>query len=119
MALKTTKRKEPPADTVLEQRRTWGGRLLVELNGIHKTPEWLGEGVGYSVPGSMRQVINGHQGISEEVYQKVLELVPEMRGVARPPITKPRKGPGAPGPHKDHDYPKLGSIESRRPRRRT
>lgn len=116
MTLKVSKRKTAPPDDVLEARRTWGGRLLVELNCIRKTPEWLGEQVGYSTPSSMRQVINGHQGISLEIYNKILEVVPEMRGVEPPPMNKDYQGEGAPGPHKQHDYPKLGSLESRRPK---
>lgn len=114
--LKESKRKTAPPNDVLEARRTWGGRLLVELNSINKSPEWLGEKVGYKVPGSMRQVINGHQGISYEVYADILEHVPEMRGVKPPPMNKGKKGKGAPGPHKDHDYPKLGPLEDRRPK---
>ena len=85
MAVKPTLRKTAPRDDVLEARRTWGGRLLVELNAIKRTPEWLGELVGYDVPSSMRQVINGHQGVSREVYEKILGLVPEMEGVTPPP----------------------------------
>jgi len=118
MAVKPSKRKTPPRNDVFEARRTWGGRLLVELNGIHKTPEWLGEMVGYSTPSSMRQVINGHQGISREVYEKILYYVPEMRNVTEPLMTKEKQGCGAPGPHKEHEYPKLGDQEKRRAKRR-
>ncbi len=114
MAVKPTKRKTAPRDEILEARRNWGGRLLVELNAIKRTPEWLGEQVGYEVHSSMRQVINGHQGISREVYEKILQLVPEMDGVPEPPIAREKQGVGAPGPHKTHSYPKLGSIGSRR-----
>jgi len=114
MAVKPTKRKTAPSDDVFEARRTWGGRLLVELNAIKRAPEWLGEQVGYEVPTSMRQVINGHQGISHEVYEKIVNLVPEMEGVAPPPMVRDRQGTGAPGPHKAHDYPKIGPIAKRR-----
>lgn len=114
MAVKPSKRKTAPPDEVLEARRTWGGRLFVELNSIKRTPEWLGEQVGYEVPSSMRQVINGHQGISREIYEKILILVPEMAGVPQPPIAREKQGAGAPGPHKPHSYPKLGAIANRR-----
>lgn len=114
MAVKPTQRKTPPPDDVLEARRTWGGRLLVELNAIKKTPEWLGEQVGYQVPSSMRQVINGHQGISREVYDKIVDLIPEMAGVQPPPMVREKQGLGAPGPHKAHDYPKIGPVAKRR-----
>jgi hypothetical protein len=33
---KITKRKQPPSQAVYEARRTWGGRLLVELKSIRK-----------------------------------------------------------------------------------
>jgi hypothetical protein len=114
MAVKPTLRKTAPRDDVLEARRTWGGRLLVELNSIKKTAEWLGERVGYDVPTSMRQVVNGHQGISREVYDKIVGLVPEMEGVPEPPIARDKQGIGAPGPHKAHAYPKIGPIAKRR-----
>ena len=87
---------------------------MVELHAIKKTAEWLGEAVGYEVHSSMRQVINGHQGVSREVYDKILALVPEMAGVRPPPMARDRQGVGAPGPHKAHDYPKLGPIAKRR-----
>lgn len=118
MAIKPSKRKTAPAKEIFEARRTWGGRLLVELNAINRTQEWLGEQVGYKVPSSMRQVVNGHQGISVEVYRKILELIPEMKGVAPPPMFKRSLGVGAPGPHKAHDYPKIGPIAQRRASRR-
>lgn len=111
-----TKRKKPPHPVIFETRRDWGARLLVELKRIRKTPEWLGALVGYKVPSSMRQVINGHQGMSREVYERIIAAMPEMRDVAAPPMTRERKGLGAYGPHKPHDYPKLGPIASRRPR---
>ncbi len=107
---KPTLRKTAPAPEVLEARRTWGGRLLVELNGLRKTSAWLGKRVGYKLPGSMRQVINGHQGVSIEVYKKILRAVPAMKKVDPPPMRKSRQGKGAPGPHKPHDYPKLGPV---------
>jgi hypothetical protein len=114
MAVKPSLRKTAPRDDVFEARRTWGGRLLVELNAVKQTPEWLGAQVEYEVPSSMRQVINGHQGISREVYEKILQLLPEMVGVAEPPIAREKQGVGAPGPHKTHVYPKIGSIAKRR-----
>ena len=114
MAVKPTMRKTAPPDDVLEARRNWGGRLLLELNAIKKTAEWLGEEVGYKVPSSMVQVVNGHQGISREVYDKVVALVPEMKGVKEPPMVRERQGAGAPGPHKAHAYPKIGPIAKRR-----
>jgi len=119
MAIKPTMRKTAPLNVILEARRTWGGRLLVELNCIRKTVMWLGKEVGYKLPGSMRQVVNGHQGVSREVYGKILKLVPEMGGVTPPPMTKDGQGKGAPGPHKVHKYPKLGPLAGRRAKRRT
>ena len=116
MAIKPTKRKTAYPDEVVEALRNWGGRLALELRALRKTPEWLGERVGYAMPSSMRQVTNGHQGVSKEVYRRILRLVPEMRGVPAPPMVKRFKGQGAPGPHKPHDYPVLGPIESRRAR---
>jgi hypothetical protein len=87
-------------------------------HGIRQTPEWLGARVGYKVPSSMRQVINGHQGVSQEVYNKILKLVPEMKpelgGIKKPPITKKKQGRGAYGHHKVHDYPKTGPVSERR-----
>ncbi len=110
-----TKRKRPPNPVIYENRRNWGGRLLLELNSLGKSVAWLGEKVGYKNPMSMHQVINGHQGYSQEIYERIIKLVPEMRDVVAPRPTKPGVGTGAPGPHKNHDYPKLGSRESRRP----
>ena len=118
-----TKRQQPPDPVVFEHRRSWGARLLVELNAIKKTSEWLAGEVGFSEPGSMRQIINGHQGISLEVYQLIVKAVPEMRDVpvlahfAQLSSTAVRaRGRGAPGPHKEHAYPKLGPREARRPK---
>ena len=113
---KITKRKQPPSQAVYEARRTWGGRLLVELNSIKKNPKWLGAKVGYKLPGSMSQVINGHQGISREVYEKIVAIVPEMGVIEPPPMTVEEQGGGAPGPHKQHEYPKIGPINARRAR---
>lgn len=98
-------RQTPPDPVTFEWRRMWGGRLLLELNSINKKPEWLGRQVGYDNPSSMRQVINGHQGISREVYDAICEVFPDLLKIFAPPMTKERKGPGAKGPHKDHDYP--------------
>jgi hypothetical protein len=106
-------RKRPPDPTVFEYRKLWGARLLAELRARKKTPEWLGREIGYRVPGSMRQVINGHQGISKEQYEKVLRVIPEMAAVLAPPMRAIRKGRGSPGPHKKHAYPKLGPIVPR------
>ena len=119
MAVKPTQRKHPPRPPKFEVRRTWGGRLLVELNAIKKTPEWLGVRIGYSTPSSMRQVINGHQGISREVYEKILKVMPEMRGVSELfnlPLyfQVEEQGLGAYGKHKPHEYPPIGSPETRR-----
>lgn len=113
-----SKRKNPPNAVVLEHRRTWGARLLVELNSLRKTPEWLGEQLGFKEHSSTRQIINGHQPMSLEVYMKIIELVPEMMDV--PVLThflwgRQAMGTGALGPHKAHAYPKLGSRASRRP----
>jgi len=114
--VKPSKRANPPRTQLTEARRNWGGRLLLELVAIRKDAIWLGEQVGYSTPSSMRQVVNGHQGISLQVYKKIIRLVPEMRGVPRPPLTRERQGLGAYGKHKKHEYPKLGTLESRRAR---
>lgn len=114
-----SKRKNPPNPVVLEHRRTWGARLSIELNSLRKTPKWLGEQIGFKTPRSIRQIINGHQPMSLEVYKKIIELVPEMMDV---PVlahfvfsADPSQKKGAPGPHKPHNYPKLGPRESRRP----
>lgn len=101
-------RKNPPDPVIFERRCDWGGRLLAELGKMRKTPQWLGRRVGYRTPSSMRQVINGHQGISRAVYERVLDVVPAMRSVPAPPMFRESQGTGAPGPHKPHDYPKLG-----------
>lgn len=114
MAPKTTKRKTAPPKWLFEARRTWGGRLLLELYCLNKTPAWLGGKVGYSIPGSMNQVIHGHHGVSRTVYEKILRWVPEMKGVPYPSPRKKLQGCGAPGPHKEHEYPELGPLESRR-----
>lgn len=113
-----TKRKNPPNAVVLEHRRTWGARLLVELNSLRKEPEWLGTQIGFAEPSSIRQIINGHQPMSLEVFMKIIEAVPEMRDVPVLPhflFGRQAMGTGAPGPHKTHAYPKLGSRASRRP----
>lgn len=119
MAVKPTKRKTRPADQVFEARRTWGGRLLVELNALHKTPEWLGVKVGYRTPSSMRQVINGHQGVSREVLEKIIEVMPEMAdiGIEYPLGKVDERGTGARGIHKPHEYPRIGPVARRRARR--
>lgn len=120
--LKQTKRKKPPSAEVMEARRNWGGRLLLELNSVCKKRtdaerrEWLAEQIGYRNPLSVGQLITGQNGPSYEVYLRILEVLPEMQGVPAPPIEKLERGTGAPGPHKKHDYPKLGALESRRPR---
>lgn len=113
-----SKRKTKPDPEVFEARRNWGARLLLELRALRKTPEWLGAQVGYAMPESMIQVINGHQGVSREVYASILRVVPEMHAVAPPPMRRVAKGSGAPGPHKPHDYPRLGPISARRPKPR-
>lgn len=113
-----TKRKNPPNAVVFEHRRTWGARLLVELNSLRKDSEWLAAKIGFKEPNSIRQIINGHQPMSLEVYKKIIELVPEMMDVpvlAHFIFGKQELGTGAPGPHKAHAYPKLGSRASRRP----
>ena len=114
-----TKRKNPPHAVVFEHRRTWGARLLVELNSLRKTSEWLADEIGFKEPNSIRQIINGHQPMSLEVYKKIITAVPEMMDV---PVLAhfifaedTSQGAGAPGPHKTHAYPKLGSRASRRP----
>ena len=115
----TTKRKNPPNPVVLEHRRNWGARLLVELNSLRKTPEWLGEQIGFAEPSSLRKIINGHQPPSAEVVVKIITLVPEMMDVPILPhflFGRQAQGAGAPGPHKKHAYPKLGSRASRRPK---
>ena len=104
-------RKTPPDPVIFERRRDWGARVLVELKARRKTPEWLGAAVGYGTPSSMRQVINGHQGVSRDVYRKIVSLLPELQCVPAPPMKVDRQGRGAPGPHKPHDYPKLGPVE--------
>lgn len=100
-----SKRQKPPPDHVFDLRRTWGGRLLVELNSARKTPEWLGRQVGYETPSSMRQVINGHQGISVAVYKKICRVLPIMRTVFEPPMVERYQQRGSPGPHRKHVYP--------------
>lgn len=118
--LTKSKRKNPPNPVVLEHRRTWGARLLVELNSLRKTPEWLGESIGFKEPGSIRQIINGHQPMSLETYRYIIAFVPEMRDVpvlAHFVLTGSKMGAGAPGKHAPHKYPKLGSRASRRPTR--
>ena len=114
-----TKRKNPPNAVVFEHRRSWGARLLVELNSLRKDSEWLANQIGFKEPNSMRQIINGHQPMSLETYKRIVELVPEMKDV---PVLAhflftddPSMKAGAPGPHKKHDYPKLGPRELRRP----
>lgn len=115
-----TKRKNPPHAVIFEHRRTWGARLLVELNSLRKDPEWLGEAIGFKEPGSIRQIINGHQPMSLETYRNIIALVPEMMDV---PVLAhfvfapdPSMKAGSPGTHKKHRYPKLGPREARRPR---
>lgn len=115
-----TRRKKPPSPVVFEHRRSWGARLLVELNAIRKDRDWLTKEIGLDHPNSIHQIINGHQGISMEVYQRIVEAVPEMRDVpvlahfALPDGMK-EKQRGAAGIHKTHNYPKLGPREMRRP----
>lgn len=101
-----SKRQTPPKEEIFSQRQAWGARLRHELERIGQTPEWLGQQVGYQTHSSMRQVINGHQGCSREVYDKILQFVPEMTAVPAPPMSKEKQGAGAPGQHKTHNYPK-------------
>jgi hypothetical protein len=74
-----------------------------------KTVSWLGVQVGYSTPTSMHQVVNGHQGVSREVYEKILAIVPSMSKLPPPPIKAEKQGLGAYGKHKKHNYPKRRS----------
>lgn len=78
---------------------------MLELNAARKKPEWLGKLVGFKKPSSIRQIINGHHGPSREVYDKICEVFPELQRIFAPPMMKVAQGPGAYGPHKDHDYP--------------
>lgn len=114
--IQTSQRQNPPPTKTLNERRTWGGRLLVELNSVGRSPEWLGEQVGYNTPSSMRQVINGHQGVSREVYDKILLVLPVMAHVFVPPLKKERQGNGSGSKHKEHDYPP-GSHVKKIPRK--
>jgi hypothetical protein len=111
-----TKRKKPPHPVIFEYRRNWGARLLLELNSLKMTPEQLGEKIDYDEPRSIRQIINGHQGISMEMYVRIIKVVPEMRDVPVLFMHARAKQRGSPGPHRDHRYPKLGSRASRRPK---
>lgn len=86
--------------------KEWRARLREALRVQGVTPEWLGEMVGYKLPSSMRQVVNGYQGVSREVYDRILRAVPAMRNVAEPPIWCDKQRPGALGPHKPHNYPR-------------
>lgn len=113
-----TKRDPPPDPVIFEKRRRWGSRLRTELASLGKKPEWLGREVGYSTYGSIRQVMNGHQGMSREVYDKILVLVPAMKRFREPPIRRERQGLGAYGKHKKHNYPKLGPKAPHLKRRR-
>lgn len=101
--------RHPPPERLL-----WAQFLFVALKAMGKTPRWLGERVGYHMPQSMHQVVNGHQGISQEVYEAILVHVPAMRYVPPPPIKVVKKAKGARGIHKPHDYP--DGVE-RRPHR--
>lgn len=85
--------------------RAWAEHLFRALKALNRTPVWLGMRVGYRNPKSMHQVVNGHQGVSRAVYEAILRYVPAMRLVAPPPIRRERKGRGAFGPHKPHEYP--------------
>lgn len=103
--VRDTKRQNAPPDGLVCIRRMFGAAIVAALKMIGKSPEWLGRRVGYSTPSSMRQVINGHQGMSVAVYRKVIEELPVLAFVAAPPMNIERQGKGAPGPHKEHDYP--------------
>lgn len=105
---KLSMRKTAPDPVVFEHRRQWGSRLRTEVLSIGKSAEWLGAEVGYKTPGSMRQVLHGHHGISREVFDRICVLVPAMESLPAPPMNKVRLGPGARGPHKKHVYPKTG-----------
>lgn len=106
--VRKSRRRTQRDPVVAEYWRTWGARLRLELRSMGKDWRWLGEQVYPNRPSSIRQVLNGHQGMSREAFNKVLELVPAMRTHWEPPIFVEAQGVGAPGPHKPHDYPNLG-----------
>lgn len=98
---------------VVAFRKKWGSQLRDALRARKKTPEWLGAKVGYRLHSSMRQVVNGHQGVSQEVFNKILRAVPEMKKVPPPPMSVEKQGIGAPGPHKKHVHHFLGGTRKR------
>lgn len=110
--MKKSLRKTPAHPRVQARRVRWGARVRAELENIGRSPLWLGRQVRYKNPASMRQVVNGHQGISRAIYNKIILLLPGLRRISAPPIMVERQGRGAPGPHKKHDYPKLGPKET-------
>lgn len=104
-AKKDSRRRNPPSQELLAERRAWGAALNDALQKRGLSPQWLGKVVGYKVPDSLRQVINGHHGVSREIYGRIVSEIPEMASVKMPPMWREKQGPGAPGPHKPHEYP--------------
>ncbi len=103
----TSKRKTPKNEKNQALWSAWGAKLREELKELGQTPTWLGEQVGYEVPSSINQVINGHQGCAREIYDRIVDLVPEMHKdkIAPPPFSREKQGAGSPGQHKTHNYP--------------
>lgn len=100
-----TKRKNPPDPALFQARRAFGQHIQDRLDWAKMSRKTLAVLLGYGHPASANQLITGQQGMSVEVYYRLLEVFPALRAVPVPPMTKVRRGHGSPGPHKPHEYP--------------
>lgn len=72
------------------KRHRWGRQLEAELVNLRKEKTWMTKALGLSKP-FFNQIINGYRTFTPDVYEKILELVPAMRGFPKPPLASPPK----------------------------
>ncbi len=119
-----SKRQNPPPEEVIQDRQTWGRHLqdAIDRHGMSRT--MVASLVGYNHVKGADQLVTGQNGASWEVYDRILEVFPEMRPHAHlyePHIQREKRGQGNPGPHAEHQYPEgtfqRAPIVGRLPRR--